>query len=562
MPILSQWSLPIPLVSIPSHIFGSADGHVPDTPFMFDCEHPATRKFSLRDYRDWSKRLAAGLVEGGLQAGDRVMLFSGNSIFTPVVIMGTIMAGGIATTANPAFFPRELAHQLRDSGAKFILVDFDLLDCAQKAASMVNLSEDQIFCFDDTPLTGMSPRPSSIQHWSRLIKDPAAGARFQWEEFSTEAQTHRTAILFYSSGTTGLPKGVEATHRNIVANNCQLIHLQSLDPRFQKMDERGQARSLCALPMYHGLGLVIYTMIAPKRRMSVYLMKKFDGRKMLEYIQRFKITELVFVPPILGWMAKNPLSRSGTVDLSSVQRVLCGAAPLSASVSADFESLWENRQVNVKQAWGMSEFPCVALGWDDRQTSTAASVGELLANCEAKLVNEDNETEIKSRGERGELWVRGPNVMKGYWRNPKATKDTITSDGWLKSGDIAYVDETNKFYIVDRKKELIKVKGSQVAPAELEALLVCCTGIADAAVIGVKNGDDEQPRAYVVRSPGSNITEHQILEYVKQNVAKVKQITGGVVFMDEIPRNPSGKILRKELRALNEREIKQAGPKI
>ena len=355
MPILSQWSLPIPLVSIPSHIFGSADGHVPDTPFMFDCEHPATRKFSLRDYRDWSKRLAAGLVEGGLQAGDRVMLFSGNSIFTPVVIMGTIMAGGIATTANPAFFPRELAHQLRDSGAKFILVDFDLLDCAQKAASMVNLSEDQIFCFDDTPLTGMSPRPSSIQHWSRLIKDPAAGARFQWEEFSTEAQTHRTAILFYSSGTTGLPKGVEATHRNIVANNCQLIHLQSLDPRFQKMDERGQARSLCALPMYHGLGLVIYTMIAPKRRMSVYLMKKFDGRKMLEYIQRFKITELVFVPPILGWMAKNPLSRSGTVDLSSVQRVLCGAAPLSASVSADFESLWENRQVNVKQAWGMSE---------------------------------------------------------------------------------------------------------------------------------------------------------------------------------------------------------------
>ncbi|KAK5053038.1 hypothetical protein LTR84_002012 [Exophiala bonariae] len=208
----------------------------------------------------------------------------------------------------------------------------------------------------------------------------------------------------------------------------------------------------------------------------------------------------------------------------------------------------------------------MALGWDDREKSTGASVGEVFANCEAMLVDAENEeesesgTEITKSYERGELWVRGPNVMKGYWRNPQATKATITSDGWLKTGDIAYVDDKKKFFIVDRKKsetltfydlaqELIKVKGNQVAPAELEAVLCTHRSILDAAVIGAKmadrarylptSGEDEQPRAYVVLRPGSNLTENAIVAYVAQRVSKIKRITAGVVFVDHIPRNPT-----------------------
>ena len=302
------------------------------------------------------KRLAAGLIQAGLQDEDRVLLHSGNSIFTPVVVMGVIMAGGTVSTANPAFVPRELAYQLRDSGAQFLLTATDLVECAKEAASLASLDEDRVYLFDDTPLIAQNGALGSAQqHWSRLLADPATGARFLWEEFSTAAQANRTAFLFYSSGTTGVPKGVEATHLNIVANNCQMIHQQSLESRFRQLDETGKARAICPLPMYHGLGLILCSLIWPARRVPIYVMKKYDGKKMVQYIERFRMSELFLVPPILRWMARDPYVRSGVVDLSSVRRVTCGAAPLSATTAKEFESLWENGQVNVKQAWGMSE---------------------------------------------------------------------------------------------------------------------------------------------------------------------------------------------------------------
>lgn len=356
MPIKSRWSVPLPLASIPTQLFGPSDGPLPDKLAFADCNSPDTCRLTLKDYREWSKRLAAGLIQAGLQDGDRVMLHSGNNIFTPVVLMGVIMAGGIISMANPMFVPRELAHQLRDSGARFLLTATDLAKCAKEAASLASLDGDRVYLFDDTPLVAQNESPNtSQQHWSRLIADPATGARFRWEEFSTEAQADRTAMLFYSSGTTGVPKGVEATHRNIVANTCQLHHQQSLDPRFRQLDDAGTATAICPLPMYHGLGMIVCALISPGRRMPTYIMKRYNGKKMVQYIERFKVTELLLVPPILRWMANDPYVRSGAVDLSSVVRVLCGAAPLSAGSAKEFESLWKNGQVNVKQAWGMSE---------------------------------------------------------------------------------------------------------------------------------------------------------------------------------------------------------------
>ncbi|KAK2871798.1 hypothetical protein FQN49_002822 [Arthroderma sp. PD_2] len=185
---------------------------------------------------------------------------------------------------------------------------------------------------------------------------------------------------------------------------------------------------------------------------------------------------------------------------------------------------------------------------------TSSSVGELNANCEARIMAEDGVTEL-GRNQRGEIWVRGPNVMKGYWGRPEATWETLTEDGWLKTGDIGYVTDEGKFFIVDRKKELIKVKGNQVAPAELEGVLLDHPAVADAAVIGITRDGEEYPRAYISLKVGATATAKDIVSYMKKNVAPTKRITGGVVFVEEIPKNPSGKILRKELRERAAREV-------
>lgn len=358
MAIQSRWTTPVPLTDIPTHIFGTPNGSLPDIPMYMDCDDPNKLKLTLKDYREWSKRLAAGLLDvGGLADGDRVMVVSGNSIFLPVALMGTLMAGGIFCTANPAFTPRELAYQIRDSDAKFVLVTEPLIPCAIEAMTQLGRDYSQIYVFDDSLLatesSTMPPRTDKIRHWAQLVATPAAGVSFRWTEFTTPAQADRTALLIYSSGTTGLPKGVEASHRNLIANNCQFIHLQRLDPRLRQLDQTGAATSLACLPMYHGLGLIVYVLLAPKRRMKVYMMKRYDGDKVLLYIERFLVTELMLVPPILVAMAKNPKAKM--VDLSSIRRVTCGAAPMGREVSAQFEHLWSKGQINVKQAWGMSE---------------------------------------------------------------------------------------------------------------------------------------------------------------------------------------------------------------
>lgn len=208
------------------------------------------------------------------------------------------------------------------------------------------------------------------------------------------------------------------------------------------------------------------------------------------------------------------------------------------------------------------------MGWEYDAISLSAAVGEPIANCEAKIMSEDGTSEITGRGPSavGELWCRGPNVMKGYWRNPKATAETLTSDGWLKTGDIAYVDENDKFFIVDRKKELIKVKGNQVAPAELEALLLEHPGIADAAVIGMPTEDgDEKPRAFIVRQAGAagqKLTEDEVKRFVEGKVTRYKRLAGGVEFVDAIPKNPSGKILRRQLRDVTRERLRREGARL
>jgi len=480
----------------------------------------------------------------GLQKGDRVLLFSGNTLFFPVVVIGTIMAGGVFTGANPTYTARELAYQLTDSGARFLITSEASLEVAADGAKQAKLPTERIFNFDDGFATyeNRGSDKGGFRHWSKLIVSEAEGRNFKWDELSPAEVKETIAALNYSSGTTGVPKGVMITHANYIANAEQMEFQARLKTDYEEVKAR--TKLLCFLPMYHAMAQTIFGINSVKNLTPVYMMAKFDFLEMLQYVQKFRITSLVLVPPVVVAMAKHPATKK--FDLSSVESIGSGAAPLGREVCVELEKLWPPGKINVKQGWGMTELTCSALGWNPNEHSESFSVGELNANCEAKLVD-DNGNEVK-QGERGEIWVKGPNVMKGYWKKPEATRDTITPDGWLQTGDIAWCDENGRFFVVDRKKELIKVKGNQVAPAELEALLLDHPAIADAAVIGAVAGFDEAPRAYIVLAEGKSATEKEIQDWTAKHVARHKRLTGGVRFVDAIPKNPSGKILRKVLR--------------
>ncbi|KAI9730887.1 MAG: hypothetical protein M1834_005605 [Cirrosporium novae-zelandiae] len=573
MPLKSRWTISIPDTSLPSYLFTSPTHPLPTTPKFIDANRPHTHVLSTADFRLWSKRFAAGMQMSGLEPGDRVLLFSGNNLFFPVAFMGIVMAGGVFTGANPGYTSRELASQLGDSGARWLICSKGSLETGIQAAEMVGLGKGNVFVFDDGVFDGPTNDGGSereewrgCRYWGELIASVEDGERFRWEEFKTRGDANRTLALNYSSGTTGKPKGVEITHRNYIANTCQMVYHSTGDPNCEARNKH--LRWICFLPMYHAMAQTIFIANATMRQIPVYIMPKFDFLKMLEYIQKYRITELTLVPPIAVALAKHPIVRK--FDLSSVEKVGSGAAPLSGEVCEEFESLWEKGKINVRQGYGMTECTCSLMGWHPDEIAKGSAVGELNPNCEAKIMDDDGKTEL-GRGQRGELWMRGPNVMKGYWRNPEATRETLTKDGWLKSGDIAVVDEDGKFHIVDRKKELIKVKGNQVAPAELEAVLLENHAVADAAVVGVTINGEEYPRAYIVlkgeeehnkaktKTETTAAAAQSIIKFMSEKVSKTKQITGGIVFVDNIPKTPSGKILRKVIRERAKREVDSSG---
>ncbi|KAF4838294.1 4-coumarate--CoA ligase-like 7 [Colletotrichum siamense] len=558
MPIKSRWSEPIPNCSLQKWIFGSSSAPLSDRKAFYDADRPETHYLTFADYRLVAKQIAIGLQKAGLKPGDRVLLFSGNNLFFPVIFIGVLMAGGIFTGANPTFVPRELAYQLKDSGAVFMVAAEGSLDTALAAAKEVQMPASNVFVFDTTiPGSSQPEKPArgGARHWTELIAPKAQAEKFEWIE-PADART-TTCCLNYSSGTTGVPKGVEITHYSYVANGCGVVKVSALE----EDHEASIARSvgLCFLPLYHAYAQTYFVANFAKQGIPVYIMAGFDFVKMLTYIQRYRVTQLVSVPPILVALTKHPITAK--FDLSSLESVGSGAAPLAEDVARQAEKLLKKPDLIVRQGWGMTEVTCTAMTWDPSRLVRSSSVGELMPNYMAKLVDESGK-EITEPKVPGELLVTGPTVMRGYWRNPKATQETIDTDSegnrWLRTGDIAYVDEFKTgglFYIVDRKKELIKVKGNQVAPAELEALLLERPDIADVAVIGVTINGEEFPRAYVVRSPGTNTSGEEIAKWLEERVAKHKRLRGGVAFTDVIPKNPSGKILRKILREQAKKEV-------
>ncbi|MBI3208768.1 MAG: AMP-binding protein [Candidatus Solibacter usitatus] len=501
----------IPHVPLSEFIFAGVEEAADEVALI---DGPTGRSYTYGETNRNSQAVAAGLAQLGIGKGDKVAIISPNLPEYSIAVHGIMRAGACVTTMNPLYLESEIHHQLEDADARVFITVSAMLEKAKSAAKGTHV--EKIFTFDDAD--GSESFTSLMHHAGpppQVNIDPA----------------NDVAAMLYSSGTTGLPKGVMLTHRNLVAAMQQT----------SKLFGTGRARSLLILPVFHIYGFHCVANFDLLQRGTVVMMPRFDMDQFLGYVQNYKIERACLVPPIILGLVKSPLVDK--YDLSSLKLVFSGAAPLDADLAAACE---KRLNCKVRQGYGLTETSPGVCGHPiDGDKVRHGSVGVLVPNTEAKLIDLSTGEEATS-GAPGELWVRGPQVMKGYYKNPDSTRNTITEDGWLRTGDIAVIDEDNWITIVDRAKELIKFKGLQVAPAELEAVLLNHPSIADAAVIGVPDEEaGELPKAFVVKK--HEVTAEEVLAYVASQVAPYKKIRI-VEFVDQIPKSPSGKILRRILK--------------
>ncbi|KAL8961082.1 MAG: hypothetical protein Q9193_002312 [Seirophora villosa] len=556
MPFSSPFAdLDIPKTNVLSYLFPK-DKPAEDKKIWIDSRNPEESIGAL-DLLQWVSRIGAGLDRLGIREGEVILVHSTNHVLLPVIYLAIIANGRIFSGANPAYTASELRYQLKDTGARLLLAHPSLLATACDAAAQVGLPSDRVLLFsekENAPVNG-------ITDWHVVLGGDDAVESHQWRDMTEEEATQTVAAINYSSGTTGLPKGVCVSHYNLIANVAQIAYMKKLDKTWDAASERWigkQARPvntcphyadviLGFLPLYHAYGQLYTCLVAPTLGAPVYMMKQFDFKDMLRYVERYKITRLHIAPPVMVLLGKRP--ETFHYDLSSLKDITCGAAPLSRELQLDVA---QKLNVSIKQGWGMTEATCGGLNTETDEKITG-SVGVLFPKIEGKLVGDDGR-EVTD-GQPGEFWLRGPNVTLGYWKNEKATRETFTAEGWLKTGDVAIL-RGGSLYMVDRKKELIKVKGFQVAPAELEAVLLEHDAIADAAAVGMHLHDLEHPRAYIVLKPGERhkIQEADIHVWIRSRVAPHKYLTGGIAFVTEVPKSASGKILRKVLREWAKRD--------
>ncbi|KAF7725298.1 hypothetical protein EC973_000308 [Apophysomyces ossiformis] len=479
--------------------------------------------------KDHVFRFAAGLQDVfNFRKGDVLALYSPNQYDYSVPLLGAIAAGGATTPANPAYTAHELAYQLSETKAKVLISHETNLETALEAAKLANLPSSRVLVFGSNTIRGIRP------YRELLVERRAVPVEYSYEEAKDSI-----AILCFSSGTTGRSKGVMTTHANLTANIAQFGSVEA--PFFNLSKDR----ALGVLPFFHIFGLTIVLQASLYFGIPVYAIPKFEFPVLLETIQKHKITRACLVPPIILLLAKHPLVQK--YDLSSLQVVISGAAPLSADLQHEVKSRLPHTV--FKQGYGLTETSPVAI-LEPTNRVLPGSIGLLAPNTVARIVDE-NGNDVSGEGQ-GELWIKGPQVMKGYINNAEATADCIDNDGYFHTGDVAVINEKGHFFIVDRIKELIKYKGFQVPPAELEALLLTSPLVADCAVIGVYDEAQvtEIPRAYVVLKPDierSDQVKLELQKFVEERVVHYKRLRS-IVFIDEIPKSPSGKILRRILR--------------
>ncbi|CAG8772535.1 10276_t:CDS:10 [Cetraspora pellucida] len=438
--------------------------------------------------------------------------------------------GGKVTTANPKFIETELLHQLKDSGASVLIVHPEFIDSAIEVSINAGIPSYNIFLFGDNEVKGYKP------YRSVLIGD----REIEPVTYTPEEAKSTTAYLLYSSGTTGKQKGIELTHTNINVNLAQLLGTDCF--------LGSQSIMMGILPFCH-----IFALTAIIHGTFIYsttsiVLPCFNVKTFCEAIQNYKINYIHGVPPIINKLVDDPVVQD--FDLSSVEMIVSGAAPLSDKLVKKF---YEMFNIPILQSYGLTEAALVLhySGTKNSKIAVPGSIGTLIPNVKAKIISEDGHE--LGYDEPGELYIQGPNVMKGYLNNKEATDAVFDKDGFFITGDIVYVDEQGNFFIVNRKKEFIKYKGYQVAPAELESILLTHEAVSDAAVIGeyYEAEATEIPVAYVTiknKYEKSQDLAKNIQYYVDEKVASHKKIRGGVLYIDKIPRSDSGKMLRRILR--------------
>ncbi|MBV7294870.1 AMP-binding protein [Corynebacterium sp. TAE3-ERU12] len=523
MPLTSTITdYPLPETTLFDLLFGDISEEHADKTAIVD----SAGSITYSELKILVEAFAGSLAARGIKKGDVVALHCPNSTTFAVAMHGVLRAGAICTTVASMSTEEDVTKQLQISGAKMMLTASSIGWAGKLGAQNAGISDDMIIGLSGTHGVG------EIVHEGHRAPD-------------VEVHPDDVAVIPFSSGTTGLPKGVQLTHRNLT---CNVVQAALATEDALTVD----TPTLTVLPFFHIYGMTALLNLCLYRRTTQYTMAEFDFAAFLHIAQQYKVEFAFIAPPIAVALAKHPAVDK--FDLSSMRVIFSGAAPLANELAKAVE---KRIGCTVGQGFGMTE-TSPATHIRVNHEAPLDSIGRAVANTEYKIVDVSKddlpEIDVPSEGhsEAGELWIRGPQVMLGYINNEEATRQTITEDNWLRTGDMAELDPEGNVYVVDRFKELIKYKGYQVAPAELEDLLLQHPKVDDSACIGVTRHSDgeEIPKAFIVLAEGTEPSDelaNDIMEFVENRVAGYKKVRA-VEFIDEIPKSKTGKILRRNLK--------------
>lgn len=525
--ILSSGEAPyIPNISLQEHIlnlFRKDLDHI--TMIDVDTGTPYSSRYLL----ETSVRLAYALKTYGVEAGDRISIASENHPNYVVAIVATLTAGGVFAPVNPSYTEREYRHMLDIIEPRVMFVSRQCEPIMAKIAPTLKWKM-QLIQIEDEATDSKFPRMNQLIAKYKNAVDP-----YTFMPLPLDDNRKRVALIMASSGTTGFPKGVALSHQNMLTfiNSSRLPYLFD----FKKDDQ-----IINFLPLFHGYSLSLF-LSAVSHSGCMTLMRRFNLETLLQSVGKYKVTHMPLVPPVLVQIAKHPQITKYNFD--SVREVICGAAPLPKDI-AD-ETCRRIKCPSIRNGYGMTELSVVTNLSSRDCDNEEGNVGPLMPGILCKIV--DPETgEALPPGKVGEVCFKGDHVMLGYYKNPKVTAETIDKDQWLHTGDLGHLNTNGILYISGRLKELIKYKGYQVSPSEIEALIQSHSGVKDAAVVGIPHPESgEVPMAFVVRQPDSMVTAEEIIAFTNKNFSPQKWLRGGVRFVDAISKTPSGKIIRREL---------------